>query len=508
MATWTTLDGSPLAIPIAPGGFSLQAPGLRGVVTEMTPDESATRADGGTHEPHLLAALKDAEIHSVKVFEIEIGSIDHSAAAEPTRAGPALTTADGESAMVLRTPSFGDETEQAVLYTDEAGVTRWVFPRAVAGAPGAPAHGGGAGEVEFLLPRDSAPLPPQADAGPGTRGPLTKLGRRLVRVLAWATEGIIGKGALAIARLWEQKHRPYGFRRVPFDDPAPVSWDALRKGRALLLIHGTFSTSQSGFGLLPDATLNSLATLYAGRVFAFDHPTLHHSPRENVQQLLGMLPPNTDLELDIVTHSRGGLVGRELTERQSEYDGEGHKVRVRRAVFVAAPHRGTILTDSDHGITMLDRYTNLFTELPDNAFTITVEALFMVAKLLYHGACEALPGLRSMYPPGDYLRSLNAGMSHQTQYYALAADFKPTGASLLSRFGWAVADAVVDGVFGEPNDGVVPTRGSYELESAVTGFPIQPEQRVVFGKEDGIHHCNYFGTSRVNGRILTWLGAA
>jgi hypothetical protein len=507
MATRTTLDGSPRGIPIAPGGYSLEAPGLRGAVTEMTASESATRADAGTHEPPLQDALREAEIHSVKVFEIEAGSIDRSAAAEATRAGASLTTESGEPAILLRTPSLGEQTEQAVLYTDEAGVTRWIFPRAVAGGQGAPSRGGGGGTVEFLLPRDSAPLPPEADAAPGTRGPLTKLGRRLVRVLAWATEDVIGQGALAVARFWEEKRRPYGFRRVPFDDPAPVSWEALGRGRALLLIHGTFSTAPSAFRLLPAETLGSLATLYGGRVFAFDHPTLHHSPSENVQQFLGLLPPQADLELDIVCHSRGGLVTRELSERLSRYDGQGRNVRVRRAVFAGTPHRGTILTDSAHGIQMLDRYTNLFTELPDDAFTITAEALFMVAKLLYHGAIRALPGLRSMYPPGDYLQSLNAGTDHQTRYYALAADYKPRGASLLSRFGWALADAAVDGVFGEANDGVVPTRGGYELESPATGFPVRPEQRVVFGKEDVIHHCNYFGAPRVSEQILTWLGA-
>ena len=94
-------------------------------------------------------------------------------------------------------------------------------------------------------------------------------------------------------------------------------------------------------------------------------------------------------------------------------------------MFVAAPLRGTVLADTEHGIKMLDRYTNLFTELPDNPFTISMEAIFMMTKLVYHGAVKALPGLRSMYPPGEYLLQLNKNPNHTTEYYALAADFKP-----------------------------------------------------------------------------------
>jgi hypothetical protein len=157
---------------------------------------------------------------------------------------------------------------------------------------------------------------------------------------------------------------------------------------------------------------------------------------------------------------------------------------------------------------MLDRYTNIFTELPDDAFTITTEALFSVAKLIYHGAAGALPGILSMYPPGDYLRELNANPDHQTEYYAIGADFKPVGSSLLSRFGWTIANAAMDGIFGEANDAVVPTSGSYELQSQISGFPIIPKQRLVFGQDAGTHHCNYFGSKRVSDQIIAWLGAS
>ncbi len=486
----TQLTGRPVPITISVG-YSLTAPGLHGTVTELSAQASATRSDGGTHEARLEQALRGADIVNTKVFEIEVAAVDRPVMSGATRGGATRSTASGEPAMVLRTVSLGDATEQAVLYTDESGVTRWIFP-ATQSTTG----------VEFLLPLESAALPPGSTTN--MRGPLTKLGRRLVKVLAWATEDILGQGALGVARLWESRKHPYGFRRIPFGTE-PVSWQELQKGRALLLIHGTFSTAEAGFGQLPAETIASLAQLYDGRMFAFDHPSLYHSPADNVRQMLEMLPPGADLELDIVTHSRGGLVGRELTERLEHYLTGGRRLHVRRAIFVAAPQRGTILTDSEHGIEMLDRYTNLFTDLPDDAFTISMEALFMLGKLLYHGACHTLPGILSMVPVGNYLRDLNASPKHSTEYFAVAADFKPTGASALARFGWAVADALVDGVFAEANDGVVPTAGSYKLAAEAAGFPIDAAHRLVFGEETGTHHCNYFGKSALQDKLVEWL---
>jgi hypothetical protein len=498
-----TLDGGPLPIDIAPGGYTLQAPLLKGAVVEITQGATTTRG-GGEYEGPLLQAAVDADVTAVKTFAIDVTSVDTSPGAA-TRAGGSFEMANKEPAILLRVPSLGDDVEQAVLHTDEAGVSRWIFPTA-SGAARAAATRGGGGDVEFLLPLEGAEID-TPEKGPRTRGRLTKLGRRLVRVLAWATDDIVGKGALWVARQWEEKRRPYGLVRFPVSDTRPIAWDATRGGRALLLLHGTFSTAAAAFDLLPEQTIAALRGLYGERMFAFNHPSMHESPQANVQRLFDMLPGGTDLEVDIVTHSRGALLGRELTEHASDYAAAGRKLRVRRAVFAAAPMRGTVLVDADHGIDMLDRYTNLFTDLPDNPFTISMEAIFMMAKLAYHGAMKALPGLRSMYPSGDMLQRLNTSPMHASEYYALASDFKPTAQSFLAGFGWKVAGAAVDGIFGEANDGVVPTMGSYDLASKVSGFPIREANRVVFGHADQIHHCNYFGSAAANQHLLAWLGA-
>ncbi|WUI60523.1 hypothetical protein OG774_22620 [Actinomycetospora sp. NBC_00405] len=55
-----------------------------------------------------------------------------------------------------------------------------------------------------------------------------------------------------------------------------------------------------------------LERAYDGRIIAFDHPTASVPPEQNAKALLRLIPDDVHLELDIVCHSRGGLVARIL----------------------------------------------------------------------------------------------------------------------------------------------------------------------------------------------------
>lgn len=505
MLTPTPLNGDAYPSLIAPG-ITIHAPGLVGSVTRMSADASITRSDSGSHAEPLENAIAGADMATQDVFEIDITmDVAPITSTAPTRSRDTTpTTREGEPAIVLRVPELDPSLGYAVLHTDEAGVSRWIFPEP---APDVGPTRGGA-EIVFHLPRASAPPTDQTDGEAVTRGKIAKLGRRLVRVLTWATDDIIGRGALAVAQRWEEAKRPYGLRLIESaHGTAPIDWAALESGRALLLLHGTFSTAGSAFASLEPQLDAALRQVYRDRIFAFEHPSLHHDPQRNTATLLDMLPPDVRLDLDIITHSRGGLVGRELTERMHDHALGDRKISIRRAIFVAAPNLGTILTDPDHGIQMLDRYTNLLTNLPDNAYTLTMEGVLMLVKLVLHGSLKALPGLQSMLPGGPFLDRLAQSPRSNTEYYALAANFTPTSASLLQRFGYVVADRLIDGVFGEDNDGVVPTRGALEGSPASPNFPIQPDRRHVFASADLINHCNFFASPVVNDRIRRWLAA-
>ena len=76
----------------------------------------------------------------------------------------------------------------------------------------------------------------------------------------------------------------------------------------LLLLHGTASSTKGSFGELTAGHIwNELLRVYGTNILAFEHETLTKSPLQNVLELLKQLPANSTI--DIVSHSRGGLVG-------------------------------------------------------------------------------------------------------------------------------------------------------------------------------------------------------
>ena len=82
-------------------------------------------------------------------------------------------------------------------------------------------------------------------------------------------------------------------------------------GPLLVFIHGTFSDTVGTFSklwTLHNATVRQLFASYGDRVYGLDHPTLGVSPIANALTLVRALPAGARVHL--VTHSRGGLVGR------------------------------------------------------------------------------------------------------------------------------------------------------------------------------------------------------
>lgn len=498
------LTGGVLPVQIAPG-YEITAPGLEGTVREIAPTDQAFRSEGAARAVALEEALGEAGLATEAVFEMDVVDVAPSESEGARAAGDmGMVTREGEPAFELAVPAFGINVGHAVLYTDEGGVSRWFLPEGRSNVAD-PSRGAG-DAVLYRLPRPGAPSPPPPGTS-GMRGPLAKIGRRLIRVLTWATDPIVGAGARVAARAWENAKRPYGFIRL---EPAGIQgdpdWPDLGKGRALLLLHGTFSTAGSGFLHFAEWDgLPDLLSHYGGRAFAFNHPTMHASPAENAEQFFQMLPPESAFECDLITHSRGGLVGRELIERATDQLLAGRKLSIRRAIFVAAPQNGTALADGEHLLDFIDRYTNLLTWLPDTAFTLILEALLAALKLLAHGGLPGLPGLHSMLPKGPYLSQLNPGVAGHTRYHAIAANFTPADPNLLARFTKSVGNALLDRIFNEDNDGVVPTGGAFELGVPGGAFPIPRERRLLLEKDAQVHHCNFFANPAVNRQIANWL---
>ena len=282
---------------------------------------------------------------------------------------------------------------------------------------------------------------------------------------------------------------------------APADWKRLGEGRALLFLHGTMSQAHTGFGTFPQTLMRALYQQYCGRVAAFDHHTISVTPTGNACTLASLVPADARLTVDIIAHSRGGLVGRVLAERPGEA-GLANRISVRNLVMVATPNAGTALADPKHLGKMMDRFTNIIQFLPDNLVLGTIDAVLTVLKQLAVGAFAGLDGLMAMDPRGPYLRDfLNQPAQTMADYHAVAADFEPATGSPLLR---VARDGLMDLVFGSrPNDLIVPTQGVYMVPGA-THFPIKGS--LVFDASKGVDHSGFWPRIEFDSALRCWLG--
>lgn len=113
---------------------------------------------------------------------------------------------------------------------------------------------------------------------------------------------------------------------------AEVTTEVQRDKKTLLLIHGTFSTTEGSYGFLYDVPgaepMNTdrnwlkqqiLSKKYE-QVIGFDHPSVVDSPGENAAKLISLLAPGGKFTktVDIITTSRGGLVGKNLVNDKQQ----------------------------------------------------------------------------------------------------------------------------------------------------------------------------------------------
>ena len=491
----------------------LRTPGLAGEVQAHPWGSARAQVASGT-QGVLAAVLAGAGAEVRQTIEI--------AGARPS-APPGMRSAPPAIALAVR--DAGPDMGQMLLSADEYGVLSWHFaPEPDAERPrtrGAGAPGGVAGPTRtFTIPvaatsagawdGTGGPAGAPAGARPATRGLVSMVGRKVLQHVVFPlVDPLIGALSETFAARWEAAHRPYRVRSFTPDDYAapegrPIdgeAWRTLGAGRALLFVHGTFSRAHSAFGTLPRDFVEALHRQYEGRVFAFDHFTLSQDPRQNVNWLVDRLPDGTALDVDIVCHSRGGLVSRMLAERQGELGLGSRSLRVGKVVFVGTPNAGTALADPKHMGAFIDTYTTLLNFLPDNGVTEVLEGVVTVAKQLAIGAVKGLRGLQSMQPKGEFGSWLNVGArAGETRYFALSSDYTPSEPGLVAL----AKNRLMDKVFGASNDLVVPTDGVF-AENGSGFFPI--EDRHVFTGSDGVAHTTFFASRAAREKIGEWLRA-
>ncbi|MGI8809534.1 MAG: DUF7379 domain-containing protein [Acidimicrobiales bacterium] len=481
-------DGTPVVV----SGARVSSEGARGTVVPAT---SLRQPTSGV----LLGALADLGMRVDRVF-----GVDAEPVADQQRGRTrSATGATGVLADVMVEVPPPPQGQAQVLLVDEGGAISWILPE----RPASGTRSRATTVTQFRIP---VALPPD-DEQAGQRGVVGKLIRKVVQVLTFdLIDKVAGEVGDFFVRRWEAERRPHRLRSFAagsYCDPKVAALDedairALGAGPALLLLHGTNSLTHSGFAALPDAAVAALNTTYGGRVFAFDHPTLSLDPMENAKELAARLPAGLSLDVDVLAHSRGGLVARVLAE-QAESAGTAGKIRVRQVVFVATPNLGTPLADPENLGKLLDGLTNLLDIVPDNPVTDSLAGIVSVVRQLAVGALGGLDGLMAQnqrLADNPFLTALNTARPHDTRYRALAADYEP--APNTGRGRWA-RDAALDAIFGwEANDLIVPTAGTYAWNGA-SNFPIT--ERIVLPPERAVDHSTFWTAPEALDAFTAWL---
>jgi hypothetical protein len=552
------LPGQLVTVTDVPEGAQFGAPDLTGSAEVHIPDAQAPPPGAVLPELRMRAALHNAGF-----------ATGHRIVISPA------TAPSGDA--VFRLPHPGVDRSAVLMVSDETGAVSWHWPTsrpeaaaetaaALAGADAAgapeiassvapPSDGSGAAsgtpDLEFAIParRFTVAVPPAVAAGEAARGgalatadptaPPVAAGQAppagspagalqtVITVLEHAATDPAGTAAEDIMRAWEASHREYAARTVIDSgagftlgaDLTDSDWARLSQGRALLFIHGIFSSCLDAFGSLPQATMSTLINAYGGRVFAFDHPTASAPVESNVAWFLDAIPPDTPpLNLDVVCHSRGGLVARLLANPSliplpgTQQPLPQRSVTIDKVIFAGTPNAGTPIVVPGTYNSLINRITSMLNGFPPGPWsTVTgvIDGILQLVRIVAIGGAQGLPGLECMAPGSPLLTALNNSAGHTPTYYAIDTNFTPPDYFKhpfdLALAAEDAADKLLDvEVFDrQANDVAVPTGGVGTVPGAA-GFPVPVDRHLAFGPST-VWHCSYYSKPQTWQALTTWL---
>ena len=311
------------------------------------------------------------------------------------------------------------------------------------------------------------------------------------------------------SRLRELRQTPDGgFEFVARDAAGPFS------GKTLLFVHGTFTNAENMLNEFKHGrALRFLNRATRGaskydQVLFFDHPTLSVSPVMNALEL-GRAMAGSKGQVDVVAHSRGGLVVRWWLEAF------GSSLRTTpsvRAVLAGAPLHGTSLAAPDkiQGAMSLISNIGTYAEKTLSLVGVANPVLWVAGKLVE--VIVSVTGALARTPLVDALTALIPGLSAQSAvsnnheisrlrigpvavdpaYYAIKSNFetKNPGWRFWRNFRKDRAgDLAADIVFPSGNDLIVDTWSMDDFgvpRLRLTGKACD------YGTSETVWHCNYF----------------
>lgn len=275
-------------------------------------------------------------------------------------------------------------------------------------------------------------------------------------------------------------------------------FDPAREHRVLLYIHGFNSTVATS---MPIQWVQSFGTMYDA-VLGYNHPTFTRDPIQNAAELLAQLPPDVRLKVDVVAHSRGGLVARSLVELQPN----SPKLQIARLLTCGAPHAGTVIAEHERwdrivsiGFTALSWLTTVSSV--GTGITFVTRGLELLLRAGGQFVFD-LPGLEVMNPSSSFLRHLNAPseFAQPVRYAAVSSNFN--GIKMAQRnFRHALRSMAAQVFFQLPNDLVVPTASMSQIDT--------PETAPLGGRvfQTDVDHFSYFLENDVQNFAETFLSS-
>lgn len=292
----------------------------------------------------------------------------------------------------------------------------------------------------------------------------------------------------------------------------------------LLFIHGTNSSTTGSFSEFLGTDLwNHLLQAYDKNILAFQHETLTKSPLQNALELIKQLPANIDLH--IITHSRGGLVGEILcrfsgssgtdagfskkeiaflqdegrTEEveyiqklKAEYVKKNFKVK--KFIRVACPASGTTILSK-----RLDHFFNISLNLIGLTTGASVNPVYAAMKNLLTAIIDqknehtVLPGLEAMKPDSPFITVLN----NQSSTVSIGDAVMAISGNCTMKLNLKALVIITSKLFfQEENDLVVNTKSMYN------GSRRKEKLQLFFDEGTDVDHFHYFKNKKTNGAIL------
>lgn len=273
-------------------------------------------------------------------------------------------------------------------------------------------------------------------------------------------------------------------------------FDPAQKHRILLIVHGFISDVERS---LPATWVRAFGAGYDA-ILAYNQPTITRSPLRNAADLIDLIPDDVQLKVDIVAHSRGGLVARSLTELQTFTT----KLDVERIITCGSPHSGTQLANFDRWDRLISIGFTAASWLTASAglgiaYTFIPRGLEYVLRAAGQFTFD-LPGLQAMNPDSEFLEALNAPsqLRGNLRYAAVTSKFNPWMVQERS-FRDALASLALSVFMQAPNDLIVPTMSMSSID--------QPGTALVADRvfETNVNHFTYFDNANVQQFAETFL---